>query len=100
MLDLGVTEGAVESFAMGVNASDQVVGYTLSLTNGNRAFLHSGGTMYDLNSLVQDLPTTEVLVDAPGINDQRQIVANSGNSRAYLLTPMQAAPAVTMLLLQ
>ncbi len=62
MLDLGVTEGAVESFAMGVNASGQV---------GLHAF-----------------------------PDQRQIVANSGNSRAYLLTPMQAAPAVTMLLLQ
>ncbi|WP_428559008.1 MAG: hypothetical protein ACP59X_13155 [Solidesulfovibrio sp. DCME] len=100
MLDLGVTEGAVESFAMGINASGQVVGYTLSLTNGNRAFLYSGGTMYDLNNLVKNLPTNEVLVDAPGINGQGQIIANSGNGRAYLLTPMQAAPAVTMLLLQ
>lgn len=52
MHDLG-TLGGTYSSAFGVNDSNQVVGYsTLADGSTQDAFLYMGGTMYDLNSLI------------------------------------------------
>jgi probable HAF family extracellular repeat protein len=90
MTDLG-TLGGTQSFAYSVNASGQIVGY--STTKGNAtfaAFLYSGGTMTDLNSL---LPPDSgwTLYFAEAINNQGQIVGTgtnpNGQHDAFLLTP-------------
>lgn len=53
------------------------------------------GTLVDLNTLV-DLPGV-VLNEAVAINDAGQILVNSGNGRAYLLTPVPEPAALAML---
>ncbi len=55
--------------------------------------------MYDLNSLVQDLPAGVVLKSATGINDRGQIIANSIYDLAYLLTPVAPLGGLDLLLL-
>ena len=79
------------SFAQSINASGQVVGY--GLVDGNEfehAFLYSGGTMSDLNSLLA--PDSNWTLDiAEAINSQGDIVGigtnPAGKSHAFLLTP-------------
>jgi probable HAF family extracellular repeat protein len=93
--DLG-TLGGDFSFALGINASGQVVGY--SYLPGNltyHAFLYSGGVMYDLNDLIPAGSSLELLT-ASGINDAGQIAASrgkifGGKFSAVLLTPIYKA---------
>ena len=87
MTDLGTLSGDTISEALGINDLGQVVGYS-----GGRGFLYSGGTMVDLNSLVD--PSLECNLQAMGINDRQQIVAvgsellgDSGQEHAALLSP-------------
>lgn len=63
----------------------------------SRAFVYGlvDGTVIDLNTLV-DLPGV-VLNEAVAINDRGQILANSGNGRAYLLTPVPEPAAWALL---
>lgn len=87
MHDLG-TLGGAQSHANGINKFGQVVGWAWYSSTANvHAFLYTGGVMYDLNNLVQNLPEGAVLQTATGINDRGQIVANSTLGHAYLLTP-------------
>jgi probable HAF family extracellular repeat protein/predicted outer membrane repeat protein len=55
-----------------VNSNGVVVG-----ASSGRAFILLGGVMYDLNALVNGLPTGATLTDAEGINDAGQIVATA-----------------------
>ncbi len=72
MQDLGTLGGS--SFAYGVNASGDVVGY--SYTNGAaRAFLFENGIMIDLNSLI-DPASGWMLTQAYAINGSNQIVGS------------------------
>jgi probable HAF family extracellular repeat protein len=67
------TLGGRESSATGVNASGQVVGYSLALTNPSRlrAFLHDGSGMHDLGTLGGSYSV------AYGINDAGQVVGSA-----------------------
>jgi probable HAF family extracellular repeat protein len=67
-----------------VNNYGVVVGYS-----AGHAFVTSpdGLTVIDLNT-VTDLDPTLTLVSANAINDKGQIIANTLNGRAYLLTPV------------
>ena len=92
--DLG-TLGGTNSFGYGVNASGQVVGY--SDTTGDaayHAFLYSGGSMFDLDSLIAP-GTGFTLTRASGISDTGFITGigtnSAGQDDAFLLTP--AAPS-------
>jgi probable HAF family extracellular repeat protein len=90
------------SVALGVNKSDQVVGYTYLPAVGEMplqqvAFLWrpniGGGQMLDLNKLLGATGRNYRLISATAINDNGQIVANAfdtqtGSPRAVLLTPM------------
>jgi probable HAF family extracellular repeat protein len=113
MLDLGSLGGTAEetdqSFALGVNATDQVVGYaylpqTLGRVYGSIsdlvhppqpvAFVYQNGQMTDLNTLLL-LPGNNSyrLFSATSINDNGQIVAtafnqSANNFHAVLLTPI------------
>ena len=96
-----------QSVALGVNSSDQVVGYSyLPAINPTTdpavqpgaspvrqvAFVWYQGTMTDLNKLIGAAAETYHLNSAMGINDNGQIVATAlskatGTRRAVLLTP-------------
>ena len=89
LTDLG-TLGGNQSLAYGINASGLIVGESwFDETEKSHAFLYSGGTMYDLNSLVSGAGGW-TLVSATAINDSGQIVGYAvdgvGNEHAFLLT--------------
>ncbi len=69
LTDLG-TLGGANSDALGINASGQIVGWS-DTTNGQAAFLYSGGVMKNLGTLGGSQST------ATGINAAGQIVGNS-----------------------
>lgn len=104
MIDLGSLGGASStsdrSFALGVNASVEVVGYSYlpSPRDGDLvpqqevAFVYSKGVMVNLNDLIGDAAKEYRLDSATAINDRGQIVAvafvrSTGTYRAVLLTP-------------
>ena len=119
MRDLGSLAGkpssALEdqSVALGINSSDQVVGYTYlpgvgantdpTIQPGTSpvqqvAFVWSRGVMTDLNKLIGPVAEKYHLNSAMAINDNGQIVASAvskdtGAHHAFLLTPMVALPA-------
>jgi probable HAF family extracellular repeat protein len=73
--DLG-TLGGSQSYAYGINASGQVVGYSYTASGGPYAFLYGNGTMTNLGT-----PGTSYSCSyAYGINDSGQIVGYSRNS--------------------
>lgn len=95
--DLG-TLGGNNSQALAINASGQIVGSS-TITLGSsfqHSFLHTGGTMYDLGTLLQ--PGSGVTnVGVADINDLGQIAATgivNGQSHALRLDPV-AAPEPT-----
>ncbi|MEP6808771.1 MAG: hypothetical protein ABI992_00885 [Chthoniobacterales bacterium] len=110
MADLGSLGGknfqSDQSFALGVNAADQVVGYTY-LPDDNAgavypppqpvAFIYQNGVMTDLNTLIESAAKTYIIDSAVAINDRGQITAHamdrSSNSvHAVLLTPRLTYP--------
>lgn len=92
MVDLGVLSGTSYSAAWDINNHDQIVG-----TSGARAFLFSGGSMLDLNLLLDPstpLALYEVLQEAVAINDAGWIVAHGTRGGIYLLTPVPLPAAL------
>ena len=92
MQDLGALGGLyASSEALGINDSGQVVGYWENQENSAvGAFVYSGGSMHDLNSLI---PTDSgwSLEEATGINDSGQITGYGWIGRqevGFLLTPI------------
>jgi probable HAF family extracellular repeat protein len=90
------------SVALGVNNSDQVVGYSYLPTVGEmptqqvaflwRRGMTGSGQMINLNTLLPRNQRNYLLISATGINDNGQIVASAydldnGGVRAVLLTP-------------
>jgi probable HAF family extracellular repeat protein len=92
---------------LGINSSGQVVGQADTSAGLFDAFLYSGGTMTDLNDLV-DLSATGFgkLYAAQAINDNGQILAGAcatpsnctGLGHSVLLTPAVPEPATLTLL--
>jgi probable HAF family extracellular repeat protein len=100
MIDLGSLGGASmesdRSFALGVNGSDEVVGYSYLPPAESRlqqvAFVYRKGVMTDLNELIGKASDRYQLRSATGINEKGQIAAiafdkEAGAFRAVLLTP-------------
>jgi probable HAF family extracellular repeat protein len=93
MHDLG-TLGGDSSSANGINAAGQIVGNAATALDGGHAFLYSGGTMVDLNSLLPP-GTGWVLQDARAINDRGQIAgvgSVNGTTRAFVMSPPGLLP--------
>jgi probable HAF family extracellular repeat protein len=63
---LGVLSGGTDSYALGLNNANQIVGASLTLT-GNHALIWQNGVANDLNNLI-DASGWE-LKEACGIND-------------------------------
>lgn len=104
MHDLGALEtwiDADQSYALGVNLIDQVVGYgyTMGIRNGagdppvrQTAFIYTNGRMWNLNELLGTTTEPYWLHAATAINNNGQIVAiaeqlNTNELHAVLLTP-------------
>jgi probable HAF family extracellular repeat protein len=97
-----------QSFALGINNTDQVVGYTFLHAQDNSgvmgspvqvAFIYSNGVMTNLNTLVGRVAAnTYQLYSATAINDKGQIAVTAFDYdnnvfRALLLTPMASSKA-------
>lgn len=99
MQDLGTLLGGTSSHATGINGSGQIVGYA-STSDNPYAFLYSGGSMTDLNSLV-NLDPGWALEQANAINDIGQIVGMGRNAAgqgfAFLLTPVPEPSTLALL---
>jgi probable HAF family extracellular repeat protein len=105
MQDLGVLSGGNRSTAYGINDAGQIVGFSETTSYGSTAaFVDTAGTMYDLNNLVVNKPSSLVITKALAINNNGQIVAyGSDGGNLLLLTPIavplpQAAWAVIAML--
>lgn len=88
-LDLGVLRGASYSFALGMNAKDQVVGFSGVCNGVFSAFLWEHGSLVDLNSIVGHHPKFH-LGGAFGINDSGEIAGvgyTSNAVHAFVLIP-------------
>jgi len=76
MTDLGTLGGNFSS-ASGINSSGQIVGNASTAGDAaNDGFLYTGGTMYDLNSLIAPGSPWQI-VNATAINDNGQIAATA-----------------------
>ena len=106
MTDLGNlgtnSSGQASSQPVALNASGQIIGTATAYDTdhtyiGSTPFLYSGGTLYNLSSLITGgVGWTGLSVT--GINDFGQIVGNgthNGNPEAFLLTP--ALPVLSFL---
>jgi len=106
-IDLG-TLGGNSGFALAINNSGLIAGWSLTTANNydsKHATLWNGGTATDLNGFL-DAETVSagwVLTEATGINDNGWIIGNAynsvtGESHAYLLTPVPEPETYAMML--
>ena len=82
LTDLG-TLGGAHSYALGINNSGEMAGYSNTSGSAEHAFLHSNGSMTDLGTLGGADSA------AFGINDSSQVVGwafTSGNTAHAFLT--------------
>ncbi|MBV9062738.1 MAG: hypothetical protein JOY77_07390 [Alphaproteobacteria bacterium] len=88
-IDLGVIRGTAESVGNGINAGDQIVGYSFTCDRSSAtAFLSEKGHLYDLNSLIA--PTSLYVYYALEINDRGEISGDgilNGENHAVVLVP-------------
>ena len=94
---IGMLPGATNSFAFGINNSNQVVGASTLSNSTSRAFVWLNGTLTDLNSLLPAGFNWD-LREARGINDKGQIVGwgvTNGQEHAFILSP-NTPPTVTL----
>jgi probable HAF family extracellular repeat protein len=89
--NLGIISGYNDSSAYGINDAGLVVGWATNNDISGHAFLYNGGSMIDLNTLI-DPSSGWTLDQALAINDEGQIVGDGYNSltgeTAFLLTPV------------
>jgi len=92
--NLGAISGAASSTAKAINNSGQIVGtaifpqtqYHPPKPGKHVPFISTAGGLVDLNTLIPS-GTGFTLSDAVGINDSGQIVCNTTNGHAVMLTP-------------
>jgi probable HAF family extracellular repeat protein len=101
MTDLG-TLGGNYSYAIAINNNNVVVGG--SFVDGNNdvyhAFVSNGGSMVDLNSLLDASGDGWTLIEARAINDAGQIAGIgrfNGANHAFLLNPLPTPPLGPMI---
>jgi RHS repeat-associated protein len=94
---IGLLAGATNSFAFGINSSNQVVGASTLSNSTSRAFAWLNGTLKDLNTLLPAGFNWD-LREARGINDKGQIVGwgiTNGQEHAFIMSP-NSPPSVLL----
>lgn len=103
MTDLG-TLGGTTSYGLGINNAGQATGYSdISGDGAIHAFVSSGSSMADLNSLLDPVSGLGwTIYRGTGINDGGQIVAigsgGAGEIHAVLLTPVPEPSTYALML--
>jgi probable HAF family extracellular repeat protein len=102
MTNMNTLSTSRASYALSINNSGQAVGYFYPALSPaiERAFIYNNGSMMDLNSLITPTPGW-TLSRASGINDSGWICGyetdGSGQTRAFLLTPVPEPSAFVLL---
>lgn len=82
---------SLSNAVLGINKDGMIVGWSSTFTPGTQQHAFVSGTngigMYDLNSLVS-LPGGDYFTTATGVNNSGQVIANTNQGYAYLLTPV------------
>lgn len=91
LINLGTLPGDVSSFAQGINASGQIVGWSQDSRGNLRAFLReTDGSMFNLQDLIVSGPSLS-LNEAVFIGDNGEIAldafTSNGDKHAVLLVP-------------
>lgn len=89
---LGLLPECTNSFALGINSLDEVVGSGTRPDGVNQAFLWKDGSLINLNSLLS-VDSGWDLQEARGINDAQQIVGFgliNGEEHAFLMSPKKS----------
>ena len=103
MTDLGTLPGGSHSVGFGINDSGQVTGYALTAGGALHGFLYSGGTMQDLNNLLDlgnPLNTGWTITEGRGINDSFGMTGYgtyNGQTRAFLMAPVPEPGTLALL---
>jgi len=101
MTDLQTLGGTVSS-ASAINTDGHIVGYATDANEVSCAFLYNGSTMVNLNDFIPSGSSWTNLAAAEAINDAGQIAGYGyladGSFHAYLLTPTNSTPPLTLLL--
>ena len=104
MTDLGTLPGQSGSMGQGINGSGQVTGWAYGA--GDRGFLYSGGTMWDLVDLLDGGNPLNggwtTLYSGQGINDSGWITGYGelfadGELHAFLMTPVPEPGTLALL---
>jgi probable HAF family extracellular repeat protein len=92
--DLGTVNGDVNSVALGINDSGEIVGLSLDANFNPHPYLWRNGVMTDLNSLIPANSPLSLLI-ACSINSSGEIVGvavtSTGEAHGYLATPSNIA---------
>lgn len=87
------------SVGRGMNVSGDIVGYFFPpQVDPSHAFLYTGGTMHDLNALLDGSGDGWILRSADGMNDSQQIAGmglHHGRLEPFLAEPVPGPPAGT-----
>jgi len=82
-----------------VRGNQLLVGWALDANQNQIGFLWNQGVMYNLNTLIANLPAGVTVFDALAINDQGWIAAQDTTGQACLLIPSRSMIGVLQLLL-
>lgn len=83
-----ITLGGANAAAYGMNAAGHVVGWALTSSGQQRAFLYDGTATVDLNGLLSGAPPGLELTEALAISDDGSIAAQS-NQGLVILKPVE-----------
>ena len=77
--------------AQAINAYGTIVGWSLTRTGAQHAFMYANGVMTDLNSLNASGAQGWTMFEADSVNDEGQIVGRAANAQGqteiFILTP-------------
>ena len=91
-----LAHSVVPKLARGINDSGQIVGYSTTASGASHAFLWTGGTMTDMNTLIGPA-SGWTLTGAAAINNNGQILCGGSNTSGQWATLLYSGGSLTTL---